>query len=146
MKIKIYDVNEHTTPEMLKSIECEITGRMIDATELIFDKRHDPTGTVPCGAERGGPRLFEYKYDNSYKNSFPKLKLNFLFHVFQSTDPDDDSFLTNHWGYIHLNFFQQIQLGWTFRKCWIQKSENLKWLACILISIFVSGLITLLTK
>lgn len=87
---------------------------------------------------------FDYKYDNYYKYEFPKLRLNYRLTFYHQENGDEMSELTGMRAYAHLNIPQRIYLSWIFRRSWIQKSENIKWLISIPISIFTALITTLI--
>ncbi|MBP2831983.1 hypothetical protein J8281_07250 [Aquimarina sp. U1-2] len=136
MNIKLYKININTREEDLNPIELDIDGRLISYLQ------------VPCYSNPDYPRdvffeerHYEYEYDNSYKSKFKKLKLNYRFMIGDDGDNFDDATIANLVGYAHLNYIQRIKLAWIFKRAWIQKNENIKWLAGLLIS-FALGYIT----
>ncbi len=91
-----------------------------------------------------GKNLFDYYFDNTYKAEFSKLKLNYRFIFFHNDDGDEMSDLSGKEPYAHLNFLQKTYLNWIFKKSWILKSENIKWLIGISLSVIIALLIAFL--
>ena len=135
MKIKLYKININTRERKLNPIELDIDGRLIS----YFQEPDYSNTDYPCDGFFE-ERFYEYKYDNSYKIKFKKLKLNYRFMISEEYNFDDAT-IANLVGYAHLNYIQRIKLALIFKRAWIQKNENIKWLAGFLIS-FALGYIT----
>ena len=140
MKIKLYKVHEDSDIEDLKYIDFEINGRMIHFIQK-------PDYSDPEYIENGyyEKRLFNYEYDNSFKKEFGKLKLNHKITIYHSRE-DDCSSIAGILGFVHLNMFQRINLGWSFQRNWLQNPENIKWLISIPISILTAYITAKLTS
>ena len=140
MKIKLYKVHEDSYIKDLKFIEFEINGRMIHFIQLpdYSDSEYPEDGYYE-------KRLFNYKYDNSFKKEFGKLKLNHKITIFHSHENDSASIAGTE-GYVHLTMFQRINLGWSFQRNWLQNPENVKWLISIPISILTAYITVKLTN
>lgn len=140
MNIKLYIVHpDMHGSEMPNSFEFSIKGKTI--TYISYPDYSNPEFPFDGYAEK---RLFSYDFDNTYRRTFLKLKLNHCFYIDRMHD-DDDSEIADLKGYVHLNWYKRVRLGWYFRKTWIQKSDNLKWLIGLIVSLlsgFFLGRIT----
>ena len=73
------------------------------------------------------------------------MKLNHKITIYHSHE-DDLASIAGMEGYVHLNMFQQIYLGWIFQRNWVQQTENIKWLISIPISIITAYITSKLTS
>ena len=138
MKIKLYkNVWEEASEEELKPIELTIEGKLATYCEAP-DPKWDSSGEIAT-------RTFIYERDTTYTKRFKKIKPNHRFEIYSSHDYDD-SFIAGLRGYAHLSFFQRCVLDWSFERTWLQKSENIKWLISIPISILIGYITARLTK
>ncbi len=143
MKIKFYtNVHEDAEEKNLEFFDIEIVGKIIRYS------RYPKTITeVEEYGYEDSMRFFNYEYDTKYKNIFPNIKLNCFIKI-QSSEAENELLLQSSIGgkngYCHLNFFQKFKLSWCFKNTWIQKSENIKWLVSIPISILTAYITTIL--
>lgn len=89
-------------------------------------------------------RFYNYEYDNSYRTKFMKLKLNHRFMI-NEIDEFDNATISNLVGYVHLNYFKKIKLDWIFKKMWVQKTENTKWLIGFVVTSLI-GILAIVYK
>jgi|SRR3989339_416018 len=137
MKIKLYQVYADKYEEELKPLDLEIKGKMI----YLF-KEPDSETHMGCVNTR---RLFSCEYNTDYAKAYKKIKLNHFIKIYPE-HPDDASEIAGLSGFTYLNFFEKLRMNWNFQQTWIQKSENIKWLASIPISILTAYITAKLTK
>lgn len=135
MKIKIYRPYLGIDPEELVPIEVEINGKVV--TYCII--RTEEGYPFP---EQG---FFACEPDNNFEKQFQNLKLNHRF-TFHQSFPDDDSSLVGELGYAHLNFIKKTRINWIFKRHWLQKEDNIKWLIAIPIAIMTTLITIYLEK
>ncbi|MCX6733922.1 MAG: hypothetical protein NTX63_03850 [Candidatus Peregrinibacteria bacterium] len=134
MKINIYKPNLGIRLKKLTSIQVEINGKIATHFERTEDNLPWPTSKV-----------FSCETDNTYEKEFEELKLNHRFTFFASHESDDD-LLANLTGYAHLNFFKKTKMDWLFKRHWLQKGDNVKWLIGVPLSIITALLTTWLAN
>lgn len=145
MKIKLYiNVHEDTQREELEYINLEIKGKVISYS-LLPQTQKD----VFEGIYEFTNRFFSYKYDDRYKNLIKNVNCEIF--IKKSTleanwDYLDGSTIGGLDGYCYLSLLQRLKLSWNFKNTEIQKSENIKWLASIPISILTTYITTLILK
>lgn len=140
MKIKLYKVHIDSNYEDLKHIDFEIRGKMIH-----FIQKPDYSDSEYIENGYHEKRLFNYEKNNNFIKEFGKLNLNHKITIYHSHE-DDCANIAGTVGYVHLNMIQRINLGWTFKRNWIQKSENLKWLISIPVSIITAYITAKITS
>ncbi len=141
MKIKLYtNVYEDAHEEKLSFIELTIRGKLVHNFVLPASRDEEMDGVY-----QDCLRQFSYQNDDTYKSIFPRLKLNTKVKIFHSSIHDledsngfvyqDGSIIGGKEGYCYLNFIQRLFLDFSFKKLWIQKEKNLKWIISSLIAI-----------
>jgi len=137
MKIKIFHAYPNKIIDELKSFDMEIEGKLATYFEKL--KPGEQPDYPPI------TRVFNCNYDNTYSRAF---NLNYLFELQglldEDTMEDPDADMFPWWGYAHLNLIQRLILSWTFKRNWLQKPENIKWLISIPISILTALITTLI--
>lgn len=126
MKIQLYKVYPGITEKQLKPIKIEINGKLATLFERGSDDIPWPT-----------TKIFSCEKDNTFQKEFKKLPLNYKF-TFYPRHEDDDDLLASLEGYAHLNYINRKKIDWLFNRHWLQKSENIKWLISIPLSIITA--------
>lgn len=136
MKIELFTLFIGKYEEDLIPIRISINGKLATYCEAYFSEE-DSWDVIYEIKE------FSYEFDNTFYKEY-KFKPNIKFVIFPVCEDDDDH-ITNTTAFAHLSYIKRLRLDWTFRKCWIQNSENLKWLISIPMSIITALITTYLT-
>lgn len=130
MKVTLYRPHEEAGIEELRPLDLEIKGKLVH-----YSIAPDPQTLDDFEYSK---RFYTYEFDNRWEKEFPKLKLNthLIISPFYTDDSYyDDSTIGGKTGYVHLNLLQRFRLNWIFKRTFLQKSSNLKWLVGTLIAL-----------
>ena len=123
MKVKLYRPHEEVWIEDLRPLDLEIKGKLVH-----YSSTPDPKTLDDFEYSK---RFYIYESDNRWKKEFPKLKLNTRLTIspfYTDNSYCDDSTIGGKTGYVHLNLLHRFRLNWIFKRTFLQKSSNLKWL------------------
>ena len=144
IKTKLYRMYETVSLNNIDTYAVEIRGKMIHyETPDIYDEDNN----IPIGPGENEDRFYIYEKNKAYFMYIPELKLNYKIYIapLSYAPGDDDLLIANETYYCHLNKWEALKLNWFHKKTWIQKTENIKWLISIPISIFVAYITTKFT-
>jgi len=130
MNVELYSVYLGAREEKLKHFSVHMNS---GGKTMVYVQEPDPDDELKGFVEN---YLFSCNYDNTFLGEFEKLKLNYRFNLFSlASEGEYDKEIE---AYAQLNLIDRFRLSWVFKKNWFQKSENIKWLILVLVTVFVA--------
>ena len=133
--VDLYFCSPNTMERFMKPKSCFIYKRVIHYQEVEFENKDDKTPFSNYEEKEE----FKFFLDNTYSNLYKNIKPNCRFDIGKS-NIESDGVIGGYSLYAKLGRLDIYRLQWIFKKTWLQKSENVKWIISMFLSAIAIGI------